>query len=86
MKNKTLIPYPVIVAAKNGDPEAMQKILTHYNRVIDFHSRRTICDEHGTPHAKVDPEIKHRIQAKIISSIIYDFDPYRLPIGESLED
>lgn len=86
MKNKTLIPYAVIIAAKNGDPEAMQEILTHYNRVVDFHSRRTIYDECENPHTKVDPEIKHRIQAKIISSIIYDFDPYRLPKGESLED
>jgi hypothetical protein len=43
-------------------------------------------DEFGNPHTVIDPEIKDRIQAKIIDKIIYDFDPQRLPEGETLED
>lgn len=86
MRNRKLLPYTVIIAAKNGDPEAMEKVLTHYDKLIDYHSRRTVYDEYGNPHTAVDPEIKHRIQAKIINKIIYEFDPCRLPEGETLED
>jgi hypothetical protein len=86
MKNRNLIPYRVIVAAKSGDPDAMNEILAHYNNVIEYHSRRTMYDEFGNPHTVIDPEIKDRIQAKIIDKIIYDFDPQRLPEGETLED
>lgn len=85
MRNKKLVPYTVIVAAKGGDPDAMHKILTHYAKTIDFHSQRTVYDEYGNPHTAIDPEIKQRIQAKIIDKIINDFDPSRLPEGEVLE-
>lgn len=85
MKNRKLIPYTVIVAAKNGDPDVMNQILLHYNGVIDFHSQRTVYNEYGSSHTEVDPEIKHRIQAKIIDKIIHEFDPWRLPKGETLD-
>ena len=81
-----LIPYAIINSAKNGDQEAVNLILTHYNNDIDFHATRTMFDEHGNPRSVIDPEIKQRIQAKIIDCIIYDFDPSRLPDGEKLED
>ena len=85
MKAKKLVPYAMILAAKNGDPDAMNTILSHYNDLIDYHARRTVYDEFGNPHTAVDPEIKHRIQAKIISKVFYEFDPCRLPKGETLE-
>jgi hypothetical protein len=43
-------------------------------------------DEFGNSHTVIDPEIKNRIQAKIIDKIIYDFDPQRIPEGETLEN
>lgn len=85
MKSRKLVPYTIIIAAKKGDPDAMHKILSHYDRFIDFHSQRTVYDEYGNPCTAVDPEIKHRIQAKIIDKIIHDFDPSHLPEGEVLE-
>lgn len=85
MESRKLVPYTVIIAAKNGDPDAMHKILAHYDRVIDFHSQRTVYDEYGNPRTAVDPEIKCRIQTKIIDKIINDFDPTCLPNGEVLE-
>lgn len=86
MRNKKLVPYSVIVAAKKGEPDAIHEILQYYSRVIDFHSRRTIYDEYGNPSSAIDPEIRNRIQAKIIKQIIYDFDPCRLPDGEIVDD
>lgn len=86
MKDRKLVPYSVILSAKNGDLIAMKTILAHYDGLINFHSRRTLFDEYGTPHTVVDAEIKERICAKIMDRIIYDFDPHRLPNGEILEE
>lgn len=84
MKGK-LVPYSVIVAAKNGDIDAMKKILTHHSGRIESFSCRINLDEYGNPRSVIDHEIRDRIIAKLIDRIIYDFDPYRLPEGETLE-
>lgn len=84
MGSEKLIPYAVIVAAKRGDPEAMQRILRHYDPYINACSRRVLFDEYGNQYTLVDEEIKNRIQAKLMYQIIYDFDPARLPEGEAL--
>ena len=83
--NRKLISYSVIVAAKNGDSEAMNEILTHNAGRIDSFSRRLQLDEYGNLRSVVDTEIRNRIIAKIIDRVIFDFDPCRLPDGETLE-
>ncbi len=85
MKNDRLIPYVVIIAAKKGDPDAMRQILQHYDTYINACARRRFYDEYGNPYTFVDEDIKNRIQAKLMFQIIYDFDPYKLPDGETLE-
>ena len=81
-----LIPYPVIVAAKKGDPDAMNTILAHNAGRIKSYSRRIQLDKYGNPRSVIDPDIRDRIVIKLIERIIYDFDPYRLPDGETLEE
>ena len=81
-----LVPYSVIIAAKAGNPEAMNTILQHNAGRITSYSRRIQLDEYGNPHSVIDPEIRDRIVTKLINRIIYDFDPYRLPDGETLEE
>ena len=83
--NKKLISYSVIVAAKNGDSEAMNAILAHYAERINSFSKRLQLDEYGNLRSVVDAEIRNRIIAKIIDRVIFDFDPCRLPDGETLE-
>lgn len=83
MKGEKLIPYEVIVAAKGGDGEAMCQILRYYEPYIIRCSQRTFHDEYGNRYQVVDEEIKNRIQAKLIYQLIYDFDPFRLPAGET---
>lgn len=83
--NDNLVPYSVIVAAKNGDIDAMNKILTHNSGRIESFSYRINLDKYGNPRSVIDHEIRDRITAKLIDRIIYDFDPYRLPDGETLE-
>lgn len=79
------ISYPCIVAAKHGDPEAMEKILGHYRPYIASLSKRSFYDESGCHHEFVDDSIRQRIEARLMYKIIYHFDPARLPEGETLE-
>lgn len=83
MNREKLIPYEVIIGAKNGDSEAMGQILRHYEPYIIRCSQRTLYDEYGNQYQVVDEEIKNRIQAKLMFQIIYDFDPFRQPPGET---
>ena len=39
-----LLPYPVIIAAIKGDPEAMNIVIQHYDSEIAYLSMRTLRD------------------------------------------
>lgn len=81
-----LIPYATIVAAKNGDAEAMETILQHYDPYITLKSRRTYRDELGIESTFVDEDIRNRIRLKLMLAIINDFDVDSPPPGETIED
>ncbi len=74
-----LIPYDTILAAKNGDSDAMQQVLRHYGPYIASFSKRTFKDEYGNRYDFVDEDIRQRIEAKLMKSIIEDFNPYKQP-------
>ena len=40
-----LLPYPVIIAATKGDPEAMNIVMQHYDSEIAYLSMRTLRDD-----------------------------------------
>ena len=42
-----LLPYPVILAATKGDPDAMKIVMQHYQSYIAHLSIRKIRDERG---------------------------------------
>ena len=42
-----LLPYPVIIAATKGDPEAMAIVVKHYESYIASLSMRKLYDERG---------------------------------------
>lgn len=69
-KNGNLLPFPVILAASNGDAEAISKVLEHYDGYIIALSTRTLYDEHGVPHICVDEGIRRRLQTKLIAGIL----------------
>ena len=76
------VPYHTILAAKNGDPEAMDAVLRHFDRLINYHAQ---CTD-GQTHTVVDVEVKERIQERLMLAIVYSYDPTRLPDGETLEE
>ena len=85
MERNGRIAYETIQAAKNGDTEAIDKILRHYERYILHFCRRTLYDEQGAPHEVVDEERRKQIEAEYIHALVLHYDPDRLPAGEALE-
>lgn len=61
-----LVPYPVIVAATKGDPDAMKIVLQHFSGYIARLSMRKLYDERGNVYFGVDHDIRERLQAKLI--------------------
>ena len=60
----TLVPYPVILAASKGDPDAMKIVLQHFSGYIASLSMRKLYDERGNVYFGVDEDIRERLQAK----------------------
>ena len=50
-----LVPYPVIVAASKGDPDAMKIVLQHFS---------------GYVYYGVDEDIRERLQARLMRAIL----------------
>ncbi|MDD2972050.1 MAG: helix-turn-helix domain-containing protein [Anaerostipes sp.] len=71
MTEKQQIPFPVIVAASNGDEAAIQEILNHYDGYISKLSLRPLYDEYGNIYMVVDSELKGRIQAAVMDMITH---------------
>lgn len=55
-----LVPYPVIVAASKGDPDAMKIVLQHFSGYIASLSMRKLYDE----------DIRERLQARLMRAIL----------------
>jgi hypothetical protein len=65
-----LLPYPVILAASKGDPDAMQIVVRHYGSYIASLSLRKLCDERGNKYWGVDEDIKDRLQSKLMRAVL----------------
>ena len=55
-----LLPYPVIIAATKGDPEAMNIVVQHYESYIASLSMRKLRDERGNIYWGIDEDIRER--------------------------
>ncbi|MBC1501973.1 helix-turn-helix domain-containing protein [Listeria weihenstephanensis] len=64
------IHYPVIVAASQGDVEAIQLVLSHFTGYIITLSTRLLFDEFGNPHVCVDEDLRRRLEAKLVSKLL----------------
>ena len=51
---RVLLPMSVIEAARAGDPLAVERVLRYYDRYINKLCTRTLYDEDGMPHVRVD--------------------------------
>ena len=65
-----LLPYPVILAATKGDPDAMKIVMQHYQSYIAHLSMKKIRDESGNTYYGVDEDLRERLQAKLMRAVL----------------
>ena len=65
-----LLPFPVILAATKGDPDAMKIVMQHYQSYIAHLSMKKIRDESGNTYYGVDEDLRERLQAKLMRAVL----------------
>lgn len=76
-----LLPYETIVQAVAGNYDAMETVLAHFERQINFLSRRLFCDDDGNPFYGTDMDIKDRLTSKLMQAVILFKIDYSKPKG-----
>lgn len=70
-KNKRkLLELSVIQAASNGDVEALDAVVKHYEGYIRKLSVRRLYDEAGQIHYCVDETLRSRLEMKLIEKVL----------------
>lgn len=67
-KNKNLS-FDIIVAAMDGNKEAIKKVLKFYDGYISKLSLRKMYDDYGNVYMVVDSELNGRIQTAVMNMI-----------------
>ena len=65
-----LLPYPVILAATKGDPDAMKIVMQHYASYIAHLSTRKVRDEYGNTYYGIDEDMRERLRAKLMRVVL----------------
>lgn len=65
-----LLPFETIEAATRGDITAINAVLAHFEGYIAKLATRTLYDEHGCPCQYLDPELKRRLETKLIVRVL----------------
>lgn len=68
--SKGLLPFPVIQLATEGNVDAINVVLKHYEGYISVLSTKQLYDENGNPHLCVDEEMRRRLETKLIIKIL----------------
>ena len=69
-KNEAAISFPIIMAAVNGDVDAINAVLKRYEGYIATLSTRKLYDDCGNAYMVVDDEIRRRLETKLITKIL----------------
>lgn len=65
-----LLPYPVIIAATKGDPEAMAIVVKYYESYIASLSMRKLRDERGNTYWGIDEDIRDRLRSRLMRAVL----------------
>lgn len=74
-----MIRYEIIIAAKQGDSEAIAMVVKHYASYIRTRSKRNYYDHFGNRREYVDEYVEDEIEAALVQQIVFKFDPTRKP-------
>jgi len=66
----SLIPYSVIVLAANGDVDAINAVLKHFEGYMNVLATIQLYDEDGNSHLCIDETLKRRLETKLITAIL----------------
>lgn len=64
-----ILPFTVIVLAVNGDVNAVNQVLKHFEPYINKLSQKTLFDEFGNPYIHIENEIKRSLETKLILAV-----------------
>ena len=65
-----LLPYPVIIAATKGEPQAMNIVVQHYAGYIAHLSMGKLHDERRNTYYGIDEDIRDRLRSKLIQAVL----------------
>ena len=66
-----LLPYPVIIAATKGDPEAMNIVVQHYESYIaSLVYAKKLRDERGNTYWGIDEDIRDRLRSRLMRAVL----------------
>lgn len=65
-----LLPYATIVAATEGDTEAIMTVRDHYRPYIRYLARRPFFDEYGSCYVFSDDIMAKQLENKLIAGIL----------------
>ena len=69
-RKKQALPSSVIIAASNGDVNAMMRVLNHYEGYMKSLSKRVVSDMYGNSYVYVDEDIHQRLQMKLLEAVL----------------
>ncbi|EHI54790.1 hypothetical protein HMPREF9333_02043 [Johnsonella ignava ATCC 51276] len=69
-REKGLLPYPIILSATKGEPEAMNIVICHYDSQISYLSLRKAYDKTGNTYYGVNTDIRDHLRSKIMRAIL----------------
>lgn len=67
---KPILPFLLISQVVNGEVDAINAVLRHYEDYISFLSTKQFYDENGIPHLWMDEEMRRRLETKLIIKIL----------------
>lgn len=74
MARKKPLPYAVVTQAVKGDPEAMDKVLTHYRGFIRWLAKRDYMDWENVSKSYVDESVYEELESHLMEKILFAFD------------
>lgn len=69
-QKKQKLPVSIIIAASNGEVNAMKQVLNYYEGYIKSLSKRVFYDIYGNPYIGVDEDIRQKLHIKLLEAIL----------------
>jgi len=61
---------PVILAAINGDTDALRSVVNRYQYYINALATKQLYDEYGNVYSMVDEELRQKLEIRLIVKIM----------------